>query len=75
MRRRAFITLAGGAIAWPVAARGQWTVKLPIVGFLFAHPAVFTPWIAAFVERLKAFDWIEDPHRFIRTSLVEWSRA
>ena len=64
MRRRAFITLLGNAIASPLAARAQATVKLPIIGFLFADPTISTPWIAAFVERLKALDWIEGPPLF-----------
>src|SRR5262245_23490063 len=60
MRRRQFITLLGGAAAWPVAAHGQQTGKLPTIGFLGATtPTAWSRWVAAFASRLRELGWID----------------
>jgi len=60
MRRREFITLLGGAAAWPLAARAQQRGKLPTIGYLGTTTAsAWSPWTAAFVQRLRELGWIE----------------
>src|ERR1700738_4025482 len=60
MRRREFITLLGGASAWPLAVSAQQGAKRPTIGFLgAASPAGWATWTAAFVQRLGELGWIE----------------
>jgi putative ABC transport system substrate-binding protein len=60
MRRRAFLTMLGGAATWPFAARAQQAAKLPTIGFLgAATPASWSPWLTAFVQRLRELGWTE----------------
>ena len=61
MKRRAFISLLGGAAAaWPLAARAQQAGKLPTIGYLGATTATaMSQWVAAFVQRLRELGWVE----------------
>ena len=71
MRRREFITLLGGAAAWPLAARAQPTGKLPIIGFLGTNTAsAQRQWTDAFLQRLRELGWIEG-----RTIAIEYRWA
>jgi ABC-type uncharacterized transport system substrate-binding protein len=60
VRRREFITLLGGAAAWPLAARAQQAAKLPIIGLMGSDTAAAqSKWTTAFVQRLRELGWTE----------------
>jgi putative ABC transport system substrate-binding protein len=60
MRRREFITLLGGATAWPLAARAQQSGQLAKVGVLYPGLASTLPSrIAAFREELQTVGYRE----------------
>ena len=60
MKRRAFITLVGGAsVCWPLAARAQ-LPKMPVIGLLSPRsPAVDTPLIAVIRQGLNETGLVE----------------
>ena len=71
MRRREFISLLGGATAWPLSARAQQTRRLRTIGFLGAATAVvWAPWTAAFEKRLDELGWMKG-----RTVAIEYRWA
>ena len=60
MQRREFITLLGGAAAWPLTAHAQQLAKPLTIGYLSPNTvAVDGPRISAFVQRLRELGWIE----------------
>jgi putative ABC transport system substrate-binding protein len=71
--RRDFITLLGGAAAWPLAAGAQQPGKLPTIGVLAATTAsVSGQWVAAFVQRLRELGWMEGRNVAIE---VRWAEG
>ena len=71
MRRREFISLIGGAAAWPLAVQAQQPAKVPIIGFLGpGTPSAWSAWTAALVQRLRELGWIEG-----RTVAIEYRWA
>ena len=72
MKRREFITLIGGAAAWPLAARAQQT-KVPTIGVLGSATASSQgEWVAAFAHRLHELGWSEG--RTVATE-VRWAEG
>ena len=64
MRRREFITLLGGAAAWPIAARAQQGERVRRIGMLTGATAADDPDaqvnVAAFLQGLEQFGWTGD---------------
>jgi hypothetical protein len=60
LKRREIIALLGcGAGGLLLVARAQPSRKLPAIGFLGADASGWSPWTAAFVQRLAELGWID----------------
>jgi len=62
MRRREFITLLGGAAAWPLTARAQQGERVRRIGVLMSfldNDLEAQAYVAAFHQGLQKLGWVE----------------
>jgi len=72
MRRRQFITLAGGMAVWPLAARAQQTAKVPRIGYLSPGSP---PASQAFWQGMRDLGYVEDKNIFVEYRWAEGEPA
>jgi len=75
MRRREFITLVGGAAAWPLAARAQQGERMRLIGVLLPiakDDPDYQPWLTAFRQALQELGWVDG--RNMRMD-IHWATA
>jgi putative tryptophan/tyrosine transport system substrate-binding protein len=82
VNRREFITLLGGAVAWPLAARAQPAERVRRIGVLLpaaADDSQFQAWVGAFLQELALLGWsigrnVRIDTRWATTNAVEVRR-
>jgi putative tryptophan/tyrosine transport system substrate-binding protein len=71
MKRRAFIGLVGGAVAWPAAAGAQQLGNVYRIDVLSAGSPPLTPTFTAFPDALRALGWIEGQNVLLENRFAE----
>jgi len=67
VKRREFITLVGGAAAWPITARAQQSSRVKRVGILMPYPkgdAEYGARVQAFQQELEKLGWVHGTVQF-----------
>ena len=69
VKRREFITLLGGAVAWPLAARAQQTERARRISVLMgtATSELGKSYLATFLQRLDQLGWVNGRNARIET--------
>ena len=79
LRRREFITLIGGATAWPLAARAQQSTKMPAIGVLSPGrsepPDSSLDMVNAFLQGLQGLGYIEGRIITVERQFAQWQQA
>src|SRR5262249_28898665 len=77
MRRREFITLIGGAAAWPLAARAQQQAKAPRIGFLIPGrsqpPDAALKTVSGFLQGLYDLGYRDGQNIIIERRFADWN--